>query len=163
MVKVPPVPLLALLFAGPAVAAEAQSLHFTNLDSPSHFAARALMEQEMGEPIGDEFVLIAEIDLDFDGTDEIIAFAYTSWFCGSAGCVPRIYSPDGDGWREIEIGLDEFINGYPEHWSVAPDPQNGHVVLIFTKSSFTTTFVWGGTAYVSLEALAAAEAPPADH
>jgi hypothetical protein len=144
-----------LLLAGPAAAAEVPVLNFTNVDSPSHFAARALMEQEMGAEIGDEFVLITEIDLDFDGADEVFAFAYTDWFCGTAGCVPRIYSPDGDGWNEIQIGLNEFINSYPENWSVAPEPQNGHVALVLTESNFATTFVWDGTAYVSTEALGA--------
>lgn len=148
-----------LLVTAPAAAAEVQTLNFTNLDSPSHFAARALMEQEAGAAIDDKFVLITELDLDFDGTDEIFAFAYTDWFCGTAGCTPRIYSPDGDGWNEIQIGLNEFINSYPENWSVAPEPQNGHVALVLTESEFTTTFVWDGAAYVSTEALAAEETP----
>lgn len=154
MVKVALAALLVSI-AGPAAAAEANALDFTNLDSPSHFAARALMEQETGEAIEDPFVMVAEIDLDFDGYDEIFAFAYTSWFCGTAGCVPRIYSPEGDGWNEISIGIDEFINSYPENWSVAPEPYNDHVALVLTESNFTTTFVWNGEAYVSMEALAA--------
>ena len=146
--------LVLIAFAMPAAAAPA--LVFSTAASPEHDAIKALMQQEGGVDIKDKWLNIAPIDLDLDGVPELFVMAInTDYFCGDAGCVPEIYQRDGQGWRKIDLGLNEFINSDLADWTVLPEPQHGRLALKLTESQFSTTFVWDGTGYVSLEALSA--------
>ena len=107
---------------------------------------QTLLEAERGEPIEDEYVSVARVDLNRDGADDIFAFADASYFCGSAGCIPRLYVADGDGWTEAPI--DELVNGEPPMWSIAPEPVNGWLALVFDGEGGRATLVWDGTASV---------------
>lgn len=136
----------------PAMAEQVPTLHFSSAASPEHTAVKALMEKEGSVTIQDKFLEIAPIDLDLDGTPELFAMATNAdYFCGDAGCVPRIYKRDGNGWKQIDIGLNDFINGDPADWSVERKPENGHLVLVLTESHFTSRYIWDGSAYSSAD------------
>lgn len=138
------------LVASPALAANAPVLTFSTALSPTHAAVKALLEQQSGATIEDKWLNIAPIDLDGDGTPELFVMPVnTDYFCGDAGCRPTIFKSDGAGWKQIDIGLNDFTNSDPGMWSVDAKPQNGHLVLVLTESNFTARFAWDGTAYSS--------------
>jgi hypothetical protein len=49
----------------------------------------------------------------------------------------------------VEFALNEFINSAPDMWSLAPEPEAGHVVFVLTESQFESRFIWDGAAYVA--------------
>jgi hypothetical protein len=139
---------IALAIAAPSLAAEAPALKCSTALSPEHAAVKSLMEKESGATIDDKWLEIAPIDLDRDGTPELFVMAInTDYFCGDAGCRPTIYAKDGDGWRKLDLGLNDFTNSAPDMWSVEKKPQNGHLVLVLKESQFTARYVWDGAAY----------------
>ena len=97
----------------------------------------------------DEVVSIALVDLDGDGRRDILAFADASYFCGSAGCVPRLYRlPDGSArWQELPIETEATINGAPVDWSVGDADASGWKTLGFDNGVVRLTFGWTGEAY----------------
>lgn len=140
---------LALLLIGPASAAE--PIEFTTT-GPAVNIARSLMSTERGEPLrDDEIVSVGLVDLDGDGTRDIFAFADASYFCGSAGCVPRLYRLERSTgkWSELPLESDTFINGEPAMWSTGP-VANGWLTLILAHPDFTLSFVWAGEGYAQL-------------
>lgn len=142
--------LLAL--AGPALAAG--PIAFSSEPGPALNIARALMGEERGEPLTDEeIVSIALIDLDEDGTSDIFAFADASYFCGTAGCIPRLYRLDRDTakWTELPIETDAFINAAPENWSIAPAHAGTWKVLQLETDILRLYFAWNGEAFVQVE------------
>ena len=140
------------LVASPALAADVPVLTFSTAPSPAHSAVRTLLEQQSGATIEDKWLNIASIDLDGDGTPELFVMPInTDYFCGDAGCRPSIFKSDGAGWKQIDIGLNDFTNSEPGMWSVDAKPQNGHLVLVLTESQFIARFAWDGTAYSEAE------------
>ena len=123
---------LSLGLAGGAVAAHKPPvLVFSSAPSPARDAAKAMMEKEAGLIIDDKSMEVAQIDIDADGTPELFAFAInTDYFCGDAGCVPRLYRKNGEGWQQVDFGLNDFINGSPDDWSIASKPKSGHLVFV---------------------------------
>ena len=139
--------LAALLFAAPAVAAEPIEFSATG---PAVSIARTLMGQERGEPLhDDEVVSVGLVDLDGDGTRDILAFADASYFCGTAGCIPRLYLLDRDTghWSELPIETGAVINGEPSQWAVAGKNAAGWTDLVFSSSDVKLVLSWNGTAY----------------
>jgi len=140
--------LAFIALSTPALASQAPTLNFSVAPSPEHAAVKALMEKESGATIDDKWLEIAPIDLNLDGTPEFFVMAInTDYFCGDAGCRPSIYERDGDGWKKLDIGLNDFTNSDPDMWSVEAKPQNGHLVLVLKESRFTARYVWDGAAY----------------
>lgn len=137
--------ILTVLSASPAAA---QGLKFSGEPSAARDVAERLMEAEMGEDIESAYVTVAEVDIDFDGRPEIFAFADWTYFCGSAGCVPRLYADTDAGWVEVEFGTDSFINSAPEMWSLDPEPINGHVVFVLTKTASVSRFDFVSGGYI---------------
>jgi hypothetical protein len=134
--------------AAPALAAE--PLEFSSEPGPALNIARTLMGEERGAPLhDDEIAQVALIDLDGDGTRDIFAFADSSYFCGTAGCVPRLYRLDRDTgqWHELPIESDTFLNGDPSMWSVGDKGPNGWLELKFTTSDIRIALTWNGSAY----------------
>ncbi len=149
MVKPFAAALAALLFVGPASAAE--PIEFTDT-GPAVNIARSLMSVERGEPLrDDETVSVGLVDLDGDGTRDIFAFADASYFCGSAGCVPRLYRLERSTakWHELPIESDTFINGEPSMWSTGP-AANGWLSLVLVHPGFTLNFEWTGEGYAQV-------------
>lgn len=149
MVKPLAAALAALLLAGPVAAAEPIEFSTTG---PAVDIARALMGAERGEPLrDDETVSVGLVDLDGDGTRDIFAFADASYFCGSAGCVPRLYRLERSTgkWSELPLESDTFINGEPAMWSTGP-VASGWLTLILAHPDFTLQFGWAGEGYAQL-------------
>ena len=137
------------LMAGPALA---EPLEFSAEDGPALNIARNLMTQERGEAFGEgETVSIALVDLDGDGTRDIFAFADSSYFCGSAGCIPRLYRLQASTakWLELPIVSEATINGEPAMWSVGETDSSGWRMLEFRNDVVTLQFHWDGEAYVN--------------
>jgi hypothetical protein len=49
-------------------------------------------------------------DLNGDGRDEALVWQHAGLFCGSGGCGLYVYTPDGEGWRQLN---DLTIIGEP--------------------------------------------------
>lgn len=142
--------ILAGLIA-PTLAAE--PLEFSSEPGPALNIARTLMGEERGAAMrDDETMQVALIDLDGDGTRDIFAFADSSYFCGTAGCVPRLYRLERDTgqWHELPIESDTFLNGEPSMWSVGEKGPNGWLDLKFTTPDLKLTFEWNGKAYAQV-------------
>lgn len=144
--------LVLAAIAAAATPALAGPLAFSSDPGPALDTARALMSEERGTPLTDEVVSVALVDLDGDGTQEIFAFADASYFCGSAGCVPRLYrlEPGTGRWSELPIESEAFINGDPSMWTVGETGPGGWLDLVFAASDATLTFTWNGEAYTDL-------------
>ncbi len=140
-------PLALLALATPALA---ETLEFSSEPGPALNIARTLMSEERGEPLhDDEIVSIALVDLDGDGTRDIFAFADASYFCGTAGCIPRLYRLERDTgkWSELPIKTGAFINGEPSMWTVGEPDANGWRTLTFSSSDMKLVLAWNGEAY----------------
>ncbi|MGV3491071.1 MAG: hypothetical protein ACO1OG_07080 [Devosia sp.] len=144
--------LAAALLATPALAAG--PIEFSSEPNPALSIARTLMGEEQGEPLeDDEVVTIALIDLDEDGTNDIFAFAETPYFCGTAGCVPRLYRLNRDTakWEDLPFETDALINAAPENWSVAPAHAGTWKVLELRTDVVRLYFAWNGSAFVQVQ------------
>ena len=99
----------------------------------------------------EEPVTIALYDFDGDGTRDILAFADASYFCGTAGCIPRLYRLERSTgkWAELAIQSEAFINGDPSMWSVGVKGPSGWSDLIFASPDVKLTFSWNGEAYAN--------------
>jgi hypothetical protein len=151
-----PLVLVAALaaLALPALAADAGPLAFSTEPGPALNIARALLGEEREEALrDDEIVSVAVVDLDEDGTSEIFAFADASYFCGSAGCVPRLYQLDRSTakWRELPFATDAMLNSEPAHWSIAPAKAGTWSVLEMKTEVLRLYFAWNGEAFVRVD------------
>ena len=144
--------LLTAAFALLATAAIAEPLEFSSDEGPALNIARNLMTQERGEAFSEgETVTVALVDLDGDGTRDLFAFADASYFCGSAGCIPRLYRLEATTakWLEMPVVSDATINGEPGMWSVGDPDSSGWRTLEFRNDVVTLEFHWDGEAYVN--------------
>lgn len=144
--------LLTAAFALAATAAFAEPLEFSSEEGPALNIARNLMTEERGEAFTEgESVSIALVDLNGDGTRDIFAFADSSYFCGSAGCIPRLYRLEASTakWLELPIESDAIINGEPTMWSVGEPDSSGWRTLSFRNDVVTLEFHWNDEAYVN--------------
>jgi hypothetical protein len=149
--------VIALLLgfsASPALAAEPGPLSFSSAPGPALNIARALLGEESGSPIAETaLVQVALVDLDEDGTSEIFAIADAEPFCGTGGCVPRIYRLDAGTatWSALPIESEASLNSKPEHWSIAPAHAGTWSVLQMQTDAVRLYFAWNGTAFVKVE------------
>ena len=137
------------LMAGPALA---EQLEFSSAEGPALNIARNLMTEERGEAFAEgDTVSIALIDLDGDGTRDIFAFADSSYFCGSAGCIPRLYRLEASTakWLELPVVSEATINGEAKMWSVGDPDSSGWRTLEFRNEVVALDFHWDGEAYVN--------------
>ncbi len=151
--KLMPVAALLAAISFPVAAAEPGQLSFSTDPGPAANIARTLMGAERGTPLlDDDVVEVALVDIDEDGTSEIFAFADSSYFCGSAGCVPRIYRLDRDTgkWNELPIETEAVINSEPANWSIAPAHAGNWSVLQMQTGVVRLYLAWNGTAFVSI-------------
>lgn len=138
------------LIAAPALAAP---LAFSDAPGPAINIARTLMGEEQGGPLPDDTkVSVAILDVDGDGTDEIFAFAQAPFFCGAAGCVPRLYRLDTSTmhWNTLPITADQPINGDASMWSIGAADSSGWMQLIFSPPGASRSFGWTGSSYAPL-------------
>jgi hypothetical protein len=153
---VKPLVLAAALAAlAPSVfAADAGPITFSSEPGPALNIARTLMGEEREEALrDDEIVSVTLVDLDEDGTSEIFAFADASYFCGTAGCIPRLYQLDRSTakWHELPIETDAMLNSAPANWSIAPAKAGSWSVLEMKTDLLTLYFAWNGEAFVKVE------------
>jgi hypothetical protein len=121
--------LLALFATGPAAA---QELVFSSTPSAGLAHAKAAMSEESGAP--NEFVSVAHVDFNKDGRDDIFAFSENSYFCGSAGCDPRIYvATKKGGWQEVPIRGEVMTNSAPGMWFLTNSWVNDWRVLVMVE------------------------------
>lgn len=149
MVIRPGIAFAAMLVAAPALGAEPIEFSSTG---PAVNIARTLMSQERGDPLhDDEIVSVGLVDLDGDGTRDILAFADASYFCGTAGCIPRLYLLDRDTghWSELPIETGVVINGEPSQWAIAGKNAAGWTDLVFTSTDVKLVLSWNGSAYTN--------------
>jgi hypothetical protein len=142
--------ILAATLTVAASPALADPLEFSSDPGPALNIARILLGQERGTPLGDdEKVTIALVDLDGDGTRDIIAFADASYFCGTAGCIPRLYRLERDTghWSQLPIESGVFLNGEPSMWSTEGKGPDGWLNLLFSNSDMRIVLAWNGKAY----------------
>ncbi len=154
MVKSLSAALLCGALTLPAHAAGPGPLQFSTAPGPTASIARALLGAEREEPLrDDEIVSISEVDLDGDGISELFVFADASYFCGSAGCVPRIYQLDlaTAGWRELPIEAEAMLNSEPANWGLAPAHAGNWRVLEMRTPDLRLYFAWNGEAFVQIE------------
>lgn len=143
-----PVFLLAA-FAGSALAQDADGkLHFTNAQSESREIARRLLQEESGEAIRGPDVSIAEVDLNVDGYNEIFAYGHSSYFCGSAGCSPRIYGWFEAGWFNLLFDETGATIGGPDAFTIARERRDGYSDILYGDFRFG----WNGESYVQVGA-----------
>lgn len=143
-------PLAAvLLAAGGASAQEADGkLQFSNRQSESREIARRLLQEESGESIAGPDVSIAEVDLNVDGYNEIFAYGQNSFFCGSAGCSPRIYEWYEAGWFNILSDETGSTIGGPDAFTIARERRGGYADILYGDFRFG----WDGGNYVEVSA-----------
>ena len=144
--------LAALLTTLVCLPVAAEELQFASDPGPALNIARALLGAERGEPLrDDEIVSIALVDLDNDGRRDIFAFADASYFCGSAGCIPRLYRlADGTStWSELPIESDAMLNAAPLAWSVGEPDASGWRTLRLETEILSLSFGWTGEAYAN--------------
>jgi hypothetical protein len=144
--------LAALLTTFVCLPVAAEELQFASDPGPALNIARALLSAERGEPLrDDEIVSIALVDLDNDGRRDIFAFADANYFCGSAGCIPRLYRlADGTStWSELPLESDAMLNAEPSAWSVGEADASGWRTLRLKTEILTLSFGWTGEAYAN--------------
>ncbi|MCJ1962618.1 hypothetical protein [Novosphingobium mangrovi (ex Hu et al. 2023)] len=79
------------------------------------------VEDELGGDLGVVHVDSAKMDLDGDGTEEVLAYASGAMMCGTGGCNLLVLKPEGDSFRivgdlsvvQLPVGvLDSTTNGW---------------------------------------------------
>lgn len=106
----------------------------------------------------------AEIDLDGDGTEEVLAYLLGPFFCGSGGCSLKVLRQDADGSYAEVASLP--ISRLPVH--VAATETDGWRDLYRRESGggaepSVVHHVWNGSTYVARERLGGdAELPEGD-
>ncbi len=140
---------LAAAAVGQAAAQDAEGkLHFTNAQSESREIARRLLQEESGESIRGPDVSIAEVDLNVDGYNEIFAYGHSSFFCGSAGCSPRIYQWFEAGWFNILKDETGATIGGPDAFTIARERRSGYSDILYGDIRFG----WNDGDYVQVSA-----------
>lgn len=132
-----------LALPGTALAA-ADHLVFSPENSLAHAIAHDLMQREVGEKIAPDKVVIAEADLDRDGTPEIVAHAIdVPFYCNAMGCLPRIYRRIGTEWRNVLDDASGITRGNPANISVIGMTNNGFADILLGS----VVIEWDGSAY----------------
>lgn len=95
--------LAAMILGAAAGAARADSdyLAFSSEPSSALEMAHGHFEAVSGATIDPAVVTVAEVDLDGDGTSEIIAYANAAAFCTADGCAPSVLRRQGESWKDI--------------------------------------------------------------
>ncbi|TYC87486.1 hypothetical protein [Novosphingobium sp. BW1] len=79
------------------------------------------IEEDLGGDLGVVHVNTAKMDLDGDGTEEVLAYASGAMMCGTGGCNLLVLKPDGDSFRivgdlsvvQLPVGvLESTTNGW---------------------------------------------------
>lgn len=124
---------LAAMILGVAVgAARADSdyLAFSSEASPALEAAHGHFEAASGATIDPAVVTVAQVDLDGDGSSEIIAYANAAAFCSSDGCAPSILRREGESWKDIlAVGVVR-TRAVPGNISVINERHGGFLDLL---------------------------------
>ena len=102
------------------------------------------MEQESGEKIAPEKVLVSEVDLDRDGTAEIFAYAIGApFYCNNMGCLPRIYRKTGNAWSNVLNDPSGITRGNPGNVSLIGMANDGFSDILLGS----VVIEWDGKAY----------------
>lgn len=109
-----------------------QQLEFSSAPSAGLDFAKAAMAAESGSNTGS--VSVAHVDFNGDGRHDVFAFSDSSYFCGSAGCDPRIYVATKKGWKEVPILGDVMANSAPGEWFLTNSRVNDWQVLVVERN-----------------------------
>lgn len=131
---------LSLAMTGFAVADDA--LVFTSDMTEGKIFALANMLAKSGSSELD--FVAAEADFNDDGRKDVLAFAQTSYFCGSGGCGPVMMIATKNGWEEVPFnGL-----AMPENWYLLDHRTKGYRDIAVLGDDSETIYRWDGGAYV---------------
>jgi hypothetical protein len=137
--------LAAMMLSGTADAALADSDHLDFSSEPSVALenARRHFETASGATIDTGAVTISEVDLDGDGTREIIAYANVPAFCNADGCAPSILRREGESWKDILATDVVRTRAVPGNISVINERHGGFLDLLVGS----LYLIHDGTAY----------------
>ena len=113
--------------------------------TPGPAYVMAIMMAESGQAQLD--YVAAEADFNDDGRLDVLAFAMSSYFCGSGGCGPRLYIATKKGWKEVPFyGL-----GSPENWSLLDATDHGYHRLVYREGDTDYLFGFTGEYYDDMD------------
>ena len=137
--------LAAMILGGAVGAALADSdyLAFSSEPSAAQETARRHFEAASGATIDPGAVAVSLVDLDGDGTSEIIAYANTPAFCNAGGCAPRILRHESDGWKNILAEGVVRTRAAPGNFTVINERHGGFLDLLVGS----LYLIHDGTAY----------------
>ncbi len=137
--------LAAMILGGVVDAALADSdyLAFSSEPSAALDVARGFFEATSGAPIDPAVVTVAQLDLDGDGTREIIAYANAPAFCTPDGCAPSILHREGTDWQDILAKGVVRTRAVPGNISVINERHGGFLDLLVGS----LYLIHDGTAY----------------
>lgn len=138
-------PILSLVALGGAASADEPLVFGGDSATPGPAYVMALMMAESGQSQLD--YVAAEADFNDDGRLDVLAFAMSSYFCGSGGCGPRLYIANKKGWKEVPFyGL-----GRPENWYLLDSSENGYRKLAHLEGDTEYVFAFNGEYYDDVE------------
>lgn len=137
--------LAAMILGGAASEALADSdyLAFSSEPSAALETARRHFEAASGARIDPAAVTLSQVDLDGDGTSEIIAYANSPAFCNSDGCEPKILRRERDTWKSVLAEGVVRTRAVPGNISVINERHGGFLDLLVGS----LYLIHDGTAY----------------
>lgn len=129
--------------AAGAALADSDYLAFSSEPSPALETARRHFEAASGARIDPAAVTLSQVDLNGDGTSEIIAYASASAFCSPDGCAPSILRREGTDWQDILARGAVRTRAVPGNISVINERHGGFLDLLVGS----LYLIHDGTAY----------------
>ena len=124
--------LAAMILIGAVgeAAADSDYLAFSSGPSSALEVAHGHFEEASGATIDPAAVTAAEVDLDGDGTNEIIAYANAPALCTADGCAPSILRYEGTEWKDILVADVVRTRAVPGNISVINERHGGFLDLL---------------------------------
>lgn len=129
--------------AADAALAGSDYLAFSSEPSAALESARRHFETASSATIDAGAIAVSLVDLDDDGTSEIIAYANTPAFCSADGCAPSILRREGEDWQDILAGGVVRTHAVPGNIAVINERHGGFLDLLVGS----LYLIHDGTAY----------------
>ena len=126
-----------------AALADSDYLAFSSEPSAALENARRHFETASGATVDPSVVAVSLVDLDGDGTGEIIAYANTPAFCDAGGCAPSILRREGADWKDILVDGVVRTRAVPGDISLINERHGGFLDLLVGS----LYLIHDGTAY----------------
>lgn len=138
-------PLCGVVALSGVAMAEEELVFGGDSATPGPAYVMAVMMAESGQSQLD--YVAAEADFNDDGRLDVLAFAMSSYFCGSGGCGPRLYIANKKGWKEVPFyGLGEA-----ENWYLLDASENGYRKVAYRERGTEYVFTYNGEYYDDAE------------